>query len=170
MIVLGILMILVAAALPYVNNFLQNYRVVGDARGITAQLALARMRATSSSSPARLNFNLSANSYQFEVWNSGAWQARGGVINLSNGIEFGYGALTTPAGAQTTIAQTSLIMFNSRGLSIDSTSTGYPIGGNPIGTAAIYINDGKGLYFAITANLVGQPAVWEYNGTAWKQL
>ena len=79
-------------------------------------------------------------------------------------------AALASAGAQTTIAQTSLITFNSRGLSIDSTSTGYPIGGNPIGTAAIYINDGKGLYFAITANLVGQPAVWEYNGTAWKQL
>jgi prepilin-type N-terminal cleavage/methylation domain-containing protein len=165
MIVVGILLVLMTICLPYVNGFLQDFRTVNDARSIAAQLALARMRAASNSSKARLNFNITANTYQLEVWksSSNAYQPEGGVANLSQGVTFGFGTITTPAGGQSSIAQTPQIIFNSRGLSVDSS-------GNVIGTAAIYIGNGHGLYCAVAASLGGQPTAWEYTGTGWKAL
>ena len=165
LIVVGILFVLMSVAVPYVNGFVQNYRTAYDARAIAGQLALARMRAASDSSEARLNFNLTANTYTLQVWNQtfNAYQIEGGVVTLSQGVSFGFGTVTTPAGGQTTIAQTPQIIFNSRGMSVDSS-------GNAIGTAAIYITSGQGLYFAVTASLAGQPTAWEYNGGTWKPL
>ncbi len=45
LVVFFILLCVSAMAIPNLNATLQNYRAMGDARGIAAQLALARMRA-----------------------------------------------------------------------------------------------------------------------------
>jgi Tfp pilus assembly protein FimT len=151
--------------IPTLVTVVQNYRVVGDARGIAAQLSLARMRAASEFTQARLNFNTSANTYQLEVWSksASAFQIEGPVQTLSNRDTFGYGAIATPAGGQTTIAQTQYITFNSRGVSINGA-------GVPIGTAAIYIINNNGLCLAVTASIAGQPATYEWTGAAWSGL
>ena len=165
MIVVGILLILFAVAIPSLQTSLQYYRTVSDARSIAAQLALARMRAASDFTWARLNFNLAANTYQLEVWNkaAAAYQVEGPTLHLSQSVTFGYGNVIVPAGGQTTIAQSPQIVFNSRGLSVDGS-------GNPIGTAAIYIGNNQGFFCAITASIAGQPAIWEYGGATWKRL
>jgi len=165
MVVVGILLILFAAAIPSVQTSLQYYRTVSDARSIAAQLALARMRAASDFTWARLKFNLTANAYQLEVWNktAAAYQTEGGTFSLSQTVTFGYGSVTAPAGGQTTIAQSPQIVFNSRGLSVDDL-------GNPIGTAAIYIGNNQGFICAVTASIAGQPAIWEYSGATWNRL
>lgn len=167
LVVVGILMTVSAIAIPSMRKTLQNYRVLGDARGIAAQLALARMRAASDFTTARLNFNLTANTYQLEVWSktAGAYQAESGAKSLSQGITFGFGSLTTPAGSQSTIAQPSpsQITFNSRGFSLNS-------GGTPIATAAIYMRNTRGVVCAISVGLAGQATAWEYNGSAWRRL
>lgn len=165
MLVAAMAIILMGIAVPALQSVMQNYRVIGDARSIAAQLSLARTRAASEFTQARLNFNTSANTYQLEVWSksANAFQIEGAVQTLSAGDTFGFGTISTPAGGQTTIAQTQYITFNSRGISVDSS-------GNPVGTAAIYIISNQGLYFAITASLAGQPAVYQWTGTAWKGL
>ena len=170
-VVIAIMLIVMAFALPNLNGLLQSYRVLNDGRGISAQLSLARMRAASESKPARLNFNLAANSYQLELCTSlcntanatYAIEAGAAAQNLSPGVTFGFGSVTAPAGGQTTQAQTSPIFFNSRGVCVDST-------GNPIGTAAIYITTGTNTVYAVTVSIGGQPTLRRYVGTAWRAL
>jgi Tfp pilus assembly protein FimT len=167
LVVVGILMTVSAIAIPSMRKTLQNYRVLGDARGIAAQLALARMRAASDFTTARLNFNLTANTYQLEVWSktAGAYQAESGATSLSQGITFGFGSLTAPAGSQSTIAQPSpsQITFNSRGFSLNGSGT-------PIATAAIYMRNTRGVVCAVSVGLAGQATAWEYDGSAWRRL
>jgi len=164
MIVVGIVLIILSIALPSVGNFTRNYRIAGDARGIAAQLALARMRAASGATKTRLNFNLAANTYKIEVWNQGssAYQAdtEGGIHGLSQGIAFGYGTIATPAGQQGAIAQTSPIYFNSRGIAVDSS-------GNATGNSVIYITNNGGAYCAVAVSVAGQPTAYKYSGAGW---
>jgi len=162
MVVAGVLMVLLSVALPAAQNIIRGYRLTADARSITGQLSLARIRGASGFTRTQFGLDTTANTYQMAVWNKtfGSYQAEGGVQNLSAGDQFGYGTLAAPAGGQTTIAQTPQIIFNSRGFSVDGA-------GNPIGTAAIYITDGQGSYCAITVSLAAQVQVWKYSGTAW---
>jgi Tfp pilus assembly protein FimT len=165
MVVAAVILILLGIALPWINTVLLNYRAVGDSRSIASQLGLARMRAASDFTEARLNFNLTANTYQLEVWSkaNSAYQVEGAVQALSPDVSFGFGSITTPAGSQGTITQTTLITFNSRGISVDSS-------GNPTANGAIYVTNGNGLFFAATASLTGQTRAWQWNGTAWNPL
>jgi hypothetical protein len=110
-----------------------------------------------------VNFNTTAGTYQLEVWNkaSSTFQLEGGTFNLPPGITFGYGAITAPAGSQTSITQSIPIAFNSRGIPIDGS-------GNPISsTAAIYMGDSSGGYCAVSVTLSGQTKTWQYSGSSW---
>ncbi len=69
-VVIAVMLIVMAFALPSVYTMLRSYRTLNDARSITAQLSLARMRAASKSTPVRLNFNLAAHTYDLEVCTS----------------------------------------------------------------------------------------------------
>jgi prepilin-type N-terminal cleavage/methylation domain-containing protein len=168
-IVIAVGLVLTAMAIPQFLAMLQAGRMTSDARSIASQLSLARMRAASLGEPARVNFNLAANTYTMELCTSlcntanATYIAEGGTQYLSQGVSYGAGGVATPAGGQTTLAQTSLITFNTRGLSVDGT-------GNPTGTSAIYINNGQGFEFAVTVSIGGQPTAWKYNGTVWKAL
>jgi len=162
-VVAAISLILFAIAIPTLLSALDNFRLTADTRDISAQLALARMRAASNGSNVRLNINLTARTYQIELWNGNAYQLEGGVNNLSEGSTFGYGSITTPAGSQSTIAQTTPIYFNSRGIVTDSS-------GNPTSNSAIYITNPQGFYTAIALNIAGQPTAYRYTGSAWVAL
>lgn len=162
MVVVIILIILSALAIPVISSMTQSLRISGDIRGISAQLSLARMTAASKGAKTQLNFNLTANTYQIEVYNSsaGAYQLQGGVTSLSNSDSFGFGSLTTPAGQQSTIAETSPIYFNSRGIATDSS-------GNATANSAIYVTNTQGQYFAVAVSIAGQPTAYRYSGSAW---
>ncbi len=162
MIVVGIVLIILSMAIPAVTNIYRGYRLSGDARGIAAQLSLARMRAASNFTKAEVNFDTVAQTYQVEVWSksAGTYQPEGGAQPLAKGDAFGYGTLTTPADGQTTIAQTNPIFFNSRGVAVDSS-------GNATANSAIYITNNRGSYYAVTISVAGRPSVWKYDGSAW---
>lgn len=162
-VVLSITLIVIVMGFPLVNSALKNYQLSGSAKGIANQLSLAKMRASADFTKTRLTFNLSQNSYQLETWkkSASAFQVEGGVLSLPPGVTFGYGAITTPAGGQSTILQTTPITFNSRGIPIDS-------GGVPVGNSAIYLGNAIGHYWAVTASVSGHVKVWRYEGTAWK--
>src|SRR5882757_4645312 len=142
--VIFVIIILAAMAIPKLTTLLGNLRTRGDARDLNAAIVLARMRAASDFARARVYADLSANTFRVEVLQSGAtsWQTDGcpnsctGNQLLSKGVTFGYGSLTTPPGTVasltqaplclqddlvSTYANTACIMFNSRGIPIDST-------------------------------------------------
>jgi len=159
-VVVLILGIVAGFAIPKVMTVAQDARMDGDIRSISAQLSLARMRAASAGARSRLNFNLTANTYQIDVLSGSTWTIYGGVSSLGVGDSFGFGTISTPAGQQTTIAQTSPIYFNSRGIATDSS-------GNPTGTSAIYLTNVRSQYAALAVTIAGQPSAYIYSGSAW---
>jgi len=161
-----IVIVLAGIAIPNVLSVAQDVRMTNDIRNISAQIFLARMRAAAAGARSRVNFNTTANTYQIEVLppqdNGSTWTIYGGTINLETGDTFGYGSITTPAGQQSPIAQTTPIYFNSRGMATDSS-------GNATANSAIYFTNIQGQYAAIAVSIAGQPTSYTYNGSAWVQ-
>lgn len=157
-----IIITIAGIAIPKVVSVTQDARMANDIRSISAQIFLARMRAASAGAKSRLNFNTSTNSYQIEVWNGSSWAIYGGTINLNTGDTFGYGTITAPAGQQSTIAQTTPIYFNSRGMATDSS-------GSATANSAIYFTNIRNQYAAIAVSIAGQPTSYTYSGSAWVQ-
>jgi prepilin-type N-terminal cleavage/methylation domain-containing protein len=167
--VVTITLILAAILIPNVTTFLRSYRSSSNARDIASQLALAKMSAAASFTQAELNCTLTGNSCQLAICTTkGAtvcttYTNQGGPILLSQGMSFGYGSITTPAGSQTTISNTNPIVFNSRSIPIDNT-------GAPTGNDALYVTDSNGDTYALSVYASGRVAVWRYSGGAWKSL
>jgi Tfp pilus assembly protein FimT len=159
-IVIFIVIIMAGIAIPKVVGVTQNARMANDIRSIYSQIFLARMRAASAGARSRLNFNTTANTYQIEVLTGGTWTIYGGTINLGTGDTFGYGTITTPAGQQSSIAQTTPIYFNSRGMATDSS-------GNATANSAIYLTNIRSQYAAVAVSIAGQPTSYTYTGSAW---
>ena len=155
----AVLGIVTAMALPLGDVAARGYRIRGDAQSIANAVSLAKMRAASRFSRARLRADLNANTFTLEVWNktTGAWDPEGGDTRLSRGVTFGFAGLgAAPPNTQVAIGQspqctgvnsltadfiagTACIVFNSRGIPVDT--AGAPIGGN-----ALYITDTTGVY------------------------
>jgi Tfp pilus assembly protein FimT len=180
LIVLFIVIVLAAMGAPKLVTLLANLRTYGDARDLNGDIVLAKMRAASDFARARVYADLSANSFHIEFRQSAdtAWTSEGGTQYLSNGVTFGYGSLTTPPnGVATltqaplclndlmtgTIANTACIMFNSRGVPIDST-------GAPTPNDALYVTDGNSVT-GVTVSATGLTKVWRSDASTanWNQ-
>ena len=179
--VLAVMATVAGIAAPMVVNALAYFRVSGDARGISNAVALAKMRAAADFSQVRLYVDLSARSHHLETWDKTGlqWTAEGGNSNLSSGVSFGYAGLASaPPNTQATIAQapqcqtnaggnianTSCVIFNSRGIPVDST-------GSPTALDAFYVTDGSAIY-GVTISATGMVKTWRANSqysTAWVQ-
>jgi len=165
--VVTISLILAAIMIPNATTFLRSYRSSSNARDIASQLALAKMSAAAGFTQTELNCTLTGTSCQLEICTTkGAavcttYTNQGGPITLSQGMSFGYGSITTAAGSQATLQNTSPIVFNSRSIPIDNTGT-------PTGNDAIYLTDSHGDTYAVSVYASGKVAVWRYVGSAWK--
>jgi len=178
--VVAVIGIVSAIALPVSSRTIGGLRVRGDARAIANSVTLAKMRAASAFTHARVFVDLSTNSFFVQTWNrtTNAWETEGGIVKTSTGVAFGFGALAAPppntqvAIAQSppctdnggnNIANTSCIVFNSRGIPIDG--AGSPTGGN-----AFYITDGTGVY-ATTLTATPLARLWwsPADAAAWVQ-
>jgi Tfp pilus assembly protein FimT len=163
--VVVILAIIASVAIPVTMTIMRAARASADARAIANQLALAKMRAADGFTQSRLNCNLAGNSCQLELCTSkGAsacttFSSEGGPVLLSTGTSFGFGSITTPAGSQTSIQNSSQTLFNSRSLPIDNS-------GAPTGNYAIYLNNQTSQY-AVSVYASGRVAVWRYGSGTW---
>ena len=169
--VLGLICTISAIAVPMIAGALAEFRVGGDARGVSNAIAVAKMRAASDFSRVRLYVDLGARTHHVETWNKTTlqWTVEGGSTSLSSTVSFSPGVVGTPppntqgvigqaplctddAGAD--IANTACIMFNSRGV---------PIGNgpsfSPTGVDAIYVTDGQAVY-GITVAATGMLKLW----------
>ncbi len=169
LVVLGVIGVISAIAVPMFGNAIANFRLSGDAHSVSNSLALAKMRAASNFSRVRLYVDVGSNSYHLESWNktSSQWTVEGGSTYLSNNVSFGFGTVgTPPPNTQATIAQapqctdnagvaignTACLMFNSRGVPIDSTFS-------PTAVDAVYLTDGTAVY-GITVAATGMIRLW----------
>ena len=181
MIVVVLILLLAGIAIPTFLTIQRNLRVSGDSRGIADQIALAKMRAASAFTRARVYADLAANTYHIERWQkTGAprWVTEGGIQNLSRGVRMGFGALgAAPPNTQATLAQapacrdsagvaianTACVLFNSRGIPIDAA-------GAPTANDAIYITDGNFVY-GTTISAMGLSSAWRSGArtAVWKK-
>ena len=170
MVVLVIAIVIAAMAMPKVMSIVRNTRTAGDAQSLNSAILLAKMRAASDFARARVYMDLTANTYRVDVYPSGgsAWTTEGGTQSLATGNSFGYGSLTAaPSGvasltqspaclqgmvAANTIANTACIMFNSRGIPVDSTWSATP-------NDAVYVTDGKTVV-GVTVGATGLTKIW----------
>ena len=161
MIVLGIGLIIMAIGLPSFTKTQALYRASGDGRSIAETLTLAKMRAGANFTKARVVFNPADSTYQLEKYNktTNNYEIDGGVKNLSTGVAFGYGSIGTPAGSQTTITQSPIMIFNSRGIPVDNSN-------QPTADYAVYFNNSTG-YYAVSVALSGRVQVWRNTPSGW---
>lgn len=155
MVVVLLMAILAAMAVPMSSNAVSGYRLRSEARSIASLIGLAKLRATANFTRARVYADLSLHRYRLEVWNktTNQWTTEGGTSQMPTTVRFGFGTLATPpddtqdaigqsaactdnGGAD--IANSACILFNSRGIPIDA--LGAPQGGN-----AFYVTDGTGV-------------------------
>lgn len=162
---MAMVLVLTAVTVPTVSTTLQTYKMMGAARMIAGELTLARMRAAASFTQGEVSFSTSAGTFQIQLYDktTNAFAAEGGTQYLISGITFGYGTISTPAGTQTTIAQSTQIIFNSRGIPVDNT-------GAPTGTYAIYLTNGVKQYYAVSVAVNSAIYIWRYNGSGWTQV
>jgi prepilin-type N-terminal cleavage/methylation domain-containing protein len=177
LVVVGLIGVVSAIAVPMMGNSLKFFRVSGDARSTSNAMALAKMRAAAVFGRVRLYADLSSNAFHLETFDktTSTWIANSGTTYLSQGVSFGFGPVTVPPNnTQPAIAQavkcksnavppvdignTACIIFNSRGTPIDST-------GAPSAAGAIYMTDGTAVY-AITLSATGMVRSWRTNSMA----
>jgi prepilin-type N-terminal cleavage/methylation domain-containing protein len=180
---LGIIGVVAAAAVPATTRTLSDLRLRGDARSVHNAVALTKMRAAAHYTRERLYVDRTTNSFHIEFWDKEASPAgwadeRDPTVYLQSGVTFGYGNLTAaPTDTQSTLAQappcktdsgddisgTSCIVFNSRGIPLDSS-------GNITGNSALYVTDGIGTY-GVTLSATPLIRLWWTRATAaeWSQ-
>ena len=167
---LAIIGVVASIALPSGTRTLNDLRLRGDARALHNAVALTKMRAAARYSRERIYVDLTDNSYHLQYWDkaAGDWvNDDGATIELSTGVTFGYGGLGAPPPStqasigqsspclkkdNTPISNTACIVFNSRGIPVDST-------GGPTGNNAFYITDGSGTY-AVTLSATPLIRLW----------
>jgi len=167
--VVGLIGVLSAIAVPMFGGALADFRLSGDARGVSNAIAVAKMRAASNFSRVRLFVDITGGTHHLETWDKTnlEWDTEGGLTALSTGVSFSYGVVAAPPpNTQTTIAQapectaddgtpignSACVMFNSRGVPVDSTFA-------PTGIDAIYLTDGSAVY-GVTIAATGMLRMW----------
>jgi prepilin-type N-terminal cleavage/methylation domain-containing protein len=180
-VVLAIVMVIASMAIPVVLTMVGELRISGDARDLNGAIVLAKMRAAANFAHARMYADLSANTFRIEWQQLGAatYTSEGGDQPLATGVSFGFGTLKTPpSSTQTTLAQapacrngantadianTACVVFNSRGIPINSAST-------PTPNDAIYVTDGR-IVTGVTVSGTGLTRIWrtEASTANWKQ-
>ena len=168
--------IISAMALPMMSKTASNFRLSGGASGLSSAASLAKLRAASAFTQARLYVDLTANGFHVETWRKTgmpAWVTEGGTTTLPSQNTFSFGVVSSaPPNSQDAIAQapacrdnagnlignTACILFNSRGIPVDST-------GAPTAVDALYVTDGTAVY-GLTLSANGLIKLWRTNPTA----
>jgi type II secretory pathway pseudopilin PulG len=131
--------LLAVIAVPITQGSIRSQRIKGDTATLKHAVGLAKMRASSLFTRARLRVDLDADTYRVQIWDktAAAWVDDGATMRTSPGVSFGFGDLADPPPntqvaiamspectdgltADDAIADTACIVFNSRGLPVDS--------------------------------------------------
>jgi len=169
-VVVVIIGIVSAIALPRVSSIVDSYRLSSSIAGLAGELNVAKLKATSQLNPYQLQINAANGTYQRYVMTStpGVLPRTftpdpGSVaMALPGTVSFGLGNATVPAGSageQATLAQSTAITFNSMGVPVDAN-------GQPTAANAIYVTY-NGQTAAVTVSLAGRIEPWTWSGSQW---
>jgi len=183
MMVVAIIGVLAAITVPMSGNALRFLKLSGDARDLTNATAVTKMRAAAKFTKARLFIDIAGKAFYVQTFDKtisvscpvGCWVNESGTTQLSSTVSFGYGPVTAaPPNTQTTIgpasactsnadpavvvANTACVIFNSRGLPVDST-------GGPTNDDAVYVTDSTAVY-GVTVAATGFVRLWRTNYTS----
>lgn len=191
--VVAIMGVLAAIAVPMSGNAVKFLKLSGDARDLANATAVAKMRAAAKFTHSRLYVDINGKTFYLQTYAKtaspgpdgisgnaddcavGTWCTEGGASQLASTVSFSNGPVSAPPpDTQTTIAQappcmntasppvavanTACIIFNSRGIPVDTT-------GSPTGLDAIYVTDGSAVY-GITVAATGFIRTWQTNSTS----
>ncbi|MFB3921229.1 MAG: Tfp pilus assembly protein FimT/FimU [Terriglobia bacterium] len=185
LVVVLIMGIIAAAAIPQALTALKGYRLHADAAAVAAQLNVTRFRATSQNAPYRLNIITSTTPNTFTMERlcgatpaSADTNCTGPYLPRTSGVEggaqtvnYGDSFTTTNPGGTTAYPGTitggtaaTVFYFNTRGMPVDSS-------GNPLtnGGAVIYVTSRINLTDAVVVSVGGRIAIYQWNPTtsAW---
>ena len=177
LLVVAIIGTLAAITVPMSGNTIRFLKLSGDARELSNATAVAKMRAAAKFTQSRLYVDLTGRQFYVQTFDkaTSTWTSEGGAVSLSSTVTFSYGPVATPPpDTQTTIGQapeclntasppaavanTACVIFNSRGIPIDTT-------GSPTGLDAIYVTDGSAVY-GITVAATGFIRTWQTVSTS----
>jgi len=192
LVVVIILGIIAAVALPSALNSLKNYRLHSDATALSGYLNVARMRAAAKYAPYRVIVNISARTYTMERLCGMTPSSVDPACTASPGISAPYAQFTTrqfEGGTQYAMLGDSFLSCRPSGVTvlpgaITADAAGCPSGGpdpvqihfntrglpvdsagNPLtnGGAIIYLSNQNNLVDAITISMGGRVAVWNWD-------
>lgn len=170
MVVMSLMAVLTAMSVPVMSGMLKHYRLAGDARSVSNVIAVAKTRAASAFTRGRVYVDVATGQYHVETWRKtdpAGWVAENSYGQLSVGNTFSLGGLSSaPPNTQTVMAlapscrdddgaainNTACILFNSRGVPIDTTGT-------PTGADGLYVTDGAAVY-GVTLSATGLTQLW----------
>jgi len=185
-VVVAVIGIIAAMALPQALNSLNNYRVHSDASEIAGYLNVERMRAASQAAPYALDVN--GSTYAIEqltplTYNplatptSTSYTSQNPAVydfgtqylapedTITNCLPSGVSVYPIPVTANPGTCGTPFqIYFNTRGLPVDSSGNALASGG-----MAIYLTNTNGMVDAVTVSSVGAVQVWNWvpRSSAW---
>lgn len=190
LVVVAIILIISAIAIPSLSRTMKNFKTSGDARGLADVVMEAKMSAAAGFTHGRAYFDLSAGKYRIELWDktgsssfcSGTpcWKpqiSNGAAENyvLSSGVTSGFSSIANPPpNTQGSIAQAPLCTDNTHdtGTStvantacIEFNSRAVPIctSGVCLGSATAsdaYYVNDGNSVYAITASATGNVSLW----------
>jgi len=164
------------------SNAIGYYRVSGVARELSNAMSLAKLRAASDFTQARVYVDLGGRTFHVETWQKTGvvgWIVEGGTTSLSSNVTFGFGVIPTPpsntqgaigqasqcvTAAGVAIANTACVLFNSRGIPVDP-SGAPPNVGSPTANDVVYLTDGLAVY-AVSISATGLIQLWQSNAAA----
>jgi prepilin-type N-terminal cleavage/methylation domain-containing protein len=171
MVVVAVTGVVAAIAVPMTGNSLGYFRLTGDVRSAANAIALGKMRAAAVFGRVRLYVDVTGKSFHLETYDrtTSAWLPDGGTTYLSQGVSFSYGVVSSaPPNSQTIIdqsapcrddlntadiAHTACVIFNSRGVPIDSSAAGNPT------IDALYVTNGSAVY-GVIVSATGMVRTW----------
>jgi prepilin-type N-terminal cleavage/methylation domain-containing protein len=170
LLVVALIGVISAIAVPQVANSFAYFRISGDARNVSNAIAVTKMRAASTFSKARVYIDLNGNAFHVETWQktgTPSWVSEGGTVALRGSDTFGWSVVgSAPPNAPTigqapacldaalhAIGNTACIVFNSRGIPVDDSN------GSPSSLGAAYLTDGSAVY-GVTVLATGMIRLW----------
>ncbi len=160
MIILAVIAILSAIAIPFINSWLQQYRLDIAAQQIADGLQTAKMQAVSKTRRRELLFDVEGN----RVGLDGA-----GLLGLPSGVRFDTGGVDTPPEPGVSISEP--VTFPATDSSSSLRAAGFTGRGlpdtNPGTTNAVYLTNTSGTRVVLMTS-AGNIKTREWTGEAWR--
>ena len=160
LIVIAIIGVIAAFALPSAINFVKSYRLHADASAIASQLNVTRFRATSQYAPYRLRIDVANRLFYRERLSpsySSPYTEEAHPLQVGNEFLSADPVTARPGTLDASFSGVSTsIYFNTRGLPVDSS-------GAPTNSNVVYLQNNGNLNDAVTVSLGGRITIWNYS-------